>query len=403
VAIVGGGHGGGNAAALLRQHAFDGEVILIGDEPELPYDRPPLSKDYLAGKIDREQVNLFPATFYQEQDITLRTGQRVAAVNPAQKDIVLDGGDRIAYDDLILATGAAARTLRIPGGQLRGVHTLRTVADSVELRTAIRPGARVAIVGGGYIGLEVAASAILRQAQVTVLEREGRVLARVGSPALSEFLSHYHDARGVTVLTSVDVVSFEDDGTGSIGAVRLSNGDAVPCEAVVVGVGAVPRDELALAAGLRCDNGVLVDDCARTSEPAIYAIGDMTRRPLHYRTGSFRLESIPSTVEQARRAIATILGKPAPRPEIPWFWSDQFDLKLQIVGLLDDADRTVVRGDTSGEKFAVFHLLDNKIRAVEAVNRPADFMLARRLIDRATDVDPDRLGDESFSLRQLVA
>lgn len=401
--IVGAGHGGANAAALLRQSGYDGQVVLIGDEPELPYDRPPLSKDYLIGKVERDEISLFPEDFYQEQGVTIRTAERVVAVDPAAGCVVLDPGETIYYDQLILATGAAARTLPVPGNDLTGIHTLRTAADARAVRSIMRPGVRIAIVGGGYIGLEVAASAALRGAQATVLERESRILARVASPTLSEFLTRHHSAQGVSVRHSVHIAAFEGDAAGRVVVVRLSDGEAIPCDAVLVGVGAVPRDELAVAAGLRCDNGVLVDPNARTSVPSIYAIGDVTRRPLHYRDGSFRLESIPSALEQARRAVAAILGAPEPRPEIPWFWSDQFDLKLQIAGLLDDAERTVVRGDPSAPKFAVFHLKGARIRAVEAVNSPGEFMMGRRLMERAIDIDPGRLADESVPLRQLVA
>jgi 3-phenylpropionate/trans-cinnamate dioxygenase ferredoxin reductase subunit len=401
VVIVGAGHGGANAAAMLRRQNYAGEIVLVGDEPELPYDRPPLSKDYVAGKVDRERLALYPPAFYAEQHITVWTGERVAAIQPDDGYVLLAGGEKVHYGQLILATGAGARSLPVPGADLAGVHALRTVADADVLRACFRPGARIVIIGGGYIGLEVAASATAQGATVTVLERESRVLARVAGARLSEFLAGYHVEHGVTIRTSADVAAL--DGDGSVCAVRLSGNEKLPCDAVLVGVGAVPRDELAVAAGLRCDNGVLVDDCARTSDPSIFAIGDVTRRPLHYREGCFRLESIPSAVEQARRAVSAIVGARPPRPEVPWFWSDQYDLKLQIAGLLDDADQTVVRGDPAGRKFAVFHLRDNRIRAVEAVNSPGEFMMARKLIGGPTELDPGQLGDHTIPLRQLVA
>jgi 3-phenylpropionate/trans-cinnamate dioxygenase ferredoxin reductase subunit len=262
---------------------------------------------------------------------------------------------------------------------------------------------RLVIVGGGYIGLEVAASAGAMGAQVTVLEREEHALARVASPQLSEWLVNEHRKRGTTVLTSADVASFRAGSDGSVAAVVLRDGRALACDGVLVGVGAAACTDLAAAAGIACDNGVVVDDQARTTVASVYAIGDMTRRPLHHYPGMFRLESIPSTVEQAKQAVASILGVTPPRAEVPWFWSDQFDLKLKIAGLLLEVDQTTVRGCMDTGKFALFHTSGDRVVAVEAVNSGAAFRAGRRLVDRGTTVDLARLGDDDVPLGDLVA
>ncbi|MBU2166344.1 MAG: FAD-dependent oxidoreductase [Alphaproteobacteria bacterium] len=403
IVIVGAGHAGGSAAALLRQYGFDGEVVLIGEEPVAPYQRPPLSKALLKGEGQEEDLLLRPADFYVEQNIELRLGQTVTAIDRAGKTVVLADGETVAYDTLILATGSTARKLAVPGADLPGVLELRTLADARKLRAAITPGARLAVVGGGYVGLEVAASARALGAEVVVIEREARLLARVASEVLADFMHDAHTRQGVTLLTGRTVVAFQPGEDGSVAGVTLDDGQSLPADLAIVGVGGVACEGLGAAAGLSCDGGVVVDETARTSDPDIYALGDMTRRPVPVHDGRVvRLESVPNALEQAKQAAAAITGRNPPPPEVPWFWSDQYDLKLQMAGLSDGADRKVVRGDPTGPGFAVFHLAGDRLLCVEAVNAPAEFMGGRLLIAKATPVDAEKLADPSVSMKAVA-
>ncbi|MFA5123084.1 NAD(P)/FAD-dependent oxidoreductase [Zavarzinia sp.] len=401
VVIIGAGHAGGSAVAFLRQFGFAGPIVLIGDEPTPPYQRPPLSKAWLKGEADAASLMLKPESFYVEQGIDLRLSSKAVAIDRAAKTVTLDSGT-VAYDVLIIATGARARRLPLPGADLYGVLELRNAADAEKLKTAIGPGKRLAVVGGGYVGLEVAASARALGADAVVIERESRVLARVACPELSAFFQSYHGAKGVAFELDAGVEGFEG-ANGHITGVRLSGGRIVPCDAAVVGVGAVPNDELAAAAGLAIDNGIVVDGEARTSDPAIFAIGDVTRRPLPLYGRMHRLESVPNALEQAKQVASALTGRKQPAPEVPWFWSDQYDLKLQIAGIPFDADRIVVRGHVEAAKFAVFHLKGDRIVAVEAVNAPPEFMAGKLLIGQAKPIDIAKLSNDSVSMKEVAA
>lgn len=398
VVIIGAGHAGGSAAAFLRQYGFEGEIVLAGEEPAPPYQRPPLSKAWLKGEAVLEDLLLRPESFYAEQAIDLRVGVTATAIDPAARTVDFADGSREAYDILILATGSTARRLSLPGSDRPDLLELRTLADAEKLKATLGPGRRLAVVGGGYVGLEAAASARALGADAVVIERMDRVLARVASAALSQFFTDYHRARGVQVLTSAEVVGFEPAG------VRLADGVLVEADAILVGVGALACDQLARSAGLTCDNGVVVDETARTSVPHVYAIGDMTNRPVPVHDGRrHRLESVPNALEQAKQAAAAIVGRPAPAPETPWFWSDQYDLKLQIAGLSDGADAQVVRGDRDAGRFAVFHLAGDRMLSVEAVNAPAEFMAGKQMIARGTPVDRVRLANPTVSMKDVAA
>ena len=404
VVIVGAGHAGGTAAALLRQAGWPGEVVLIGEEPIAPYQRPPLSKAWLKGEADSESLTLRPLDFYAGAAIDLRLGERVAGIERSAGGgtVVLETGGRLDYDRLIVATGARARRASLPGAELEGVLELRTAADADRLKTALRPGRRLAVVGGGYVGLEVAASAVALGCEVVVVEVQPRPLARVAHEVVSSFIHDYHRARGVSFRLATGVAAIEC-GEGRICGVRLSDGQILGCDLVLVGIGAVPNQELAEAAGLACDDGILVDLAARTSDPAIFAIGDCTRRPLPHYGRLFRLESVPNALEQAKQATAAICGAPSPAPEVPWFWSDQYDLKLQIAGLPFGAQQMVLRGDPSAARFAVFQLdARDRMLAVEAVNAPPEFMGGRLLIASGARVDRARLADPSTSMKQIT-
>jgi len=403
VVIAGAGHAGGAAAAMLRQLGWLDAITLIGEEPIPPYQRPPLSKAWLKGEATAESLALRPASFYQDAGITLRVDTRVVGLDRASQTVTLSDGGILSYNTLILALGARARRLALPGADLAGVLELRSVADADRLKAALQPGARLAVIGGGYIGLEAAASARVLGAEATIIERESRVLARVACATLSDFFQSFHRARGVTIEVDAQVSALEG-ANGHVTGVRLADGRSIPCDAALVGVGAVANDELARQAGLTCVNGIAVDLAARTDDPAIFAIGDCTHRPLPLYNRVGRLESVPNALEQAKQAAALICGKPSPTPEVPWFWSDQYDLRLQIAGLPFDATEIVVRGDLQAAKFALFHLTeDGTVQAVEAVNAAAEFMGGRRIIAKRKRLTRARIEDMSVSMQQLAA
>ena len=402
VVVLGAGHAGGTLVALLRQYGFAGPISLVGDEPLAPYQRPPLSKAWLKGQADADSLALKPLEFYAENQIDFRSGVSAVSLDRAAKQVTLSDGAKLAYDTLVIATGMRANRLSVPGADLTGVLSLRSAADAEALKGALTPGARLAIIGGGYIGLEVAASARALGAEATVIERESRILARTACEALSTFFADYHRAHGVTFELSAGVESLTG-ADGKVTGVKLADGRVIAADVVLVGVGAKPNDEIAAAAGLATTRGVVVDLEARTSDPDIFAIGDVTSRPLPHYDRMFGPESVPSALEQAKQAAAAITGRPAPAPEVPWNWSDQYDLKLQIAGLPFDADQVLVRGDPASGKFAIFHLKGDQVQCVEAVNSPPEYMMGRQLIGNRKPVALDRLADPSISMKEVAA
>jgi 3-phenylpropionate/trans-cinnamate dioxygenase ferredoxin reductase subunit len=402
VVIIGAGHAGGTAAALLRQYGYEAPIVLVGDEPLAPYQRPPLSKAWLKGEADADSLALKPTEFYAETGIQLILDVRATKIDRTRRIVGLGDGRELPYATAIIATGATARTLPIPGADLAGVLSLRSAADAEALKAALAPGKRLAVIGGGYIGLEAAASARALGADAVVIEKEARILARVACEVLSSFFTDYHRSRGVAFEVGADVTALEGE-AGRITGVRLADGRVIACDAALVGVGAPPNDAIAREAGLTTDGGVVVDIHARTSDPDIYAIGDVTRRPLpHYRR-SFRLESVANALEQARQAAAAITGRPPPAEEVTWNWSDQYDIKYQFAGIPFDVDEIIVRGDPATARFAVFHLCGDVIQAVEAVNAPAEFMAGRRLIGQRQAISRLRLADPAVSMKEVAA
>ena len=402
VVILGAGHAGGSAAAFLRQYGFEGPITLVGEEPIAPYQRPPLSKAWLKGEANAEDLMLKDDDWYAENNCRLLLGVTGTSIDREARTVTLSTGETVPYDVLVIATGARARKLPIPGADLDGVLELRTAADAEALKRAIGPGKRLAIIGGGYVGLEAAASARALGAEVVIVEKEARCLARVACEPLSTFFQGYHGKHGVEFELAAAIETFENEG-GQVSGVRLAGGRVIPCDAALVGVGAIPNDDIAREAGLTCDNGVVVDLEARTSDPAIFAIGDVTHRPLPLYGRDFRLESVPNALEQAKQVANAIAGRPAPAPEVPWFWSDQYDLKLQIAGLPFDADDILVRGDVAAAKFAVFHLKGDQVQAVEAVNAPPEFMMGKQLIGSRRAIVRERLADPSISMKEVAA
>jgi 3-phenylpropionate/trans-cinnamate dioxygenase ferredoxin reductase subunit len=402
VVIVGAGHAGGTVAALLRQYGYAAPITLIGEEPFPPYQRPPLSKAWLKGEADADSLALKPTEFYAEVGIELILGTRVTAIDSGGHTVNLSDGRALPYGALIIATGARARALPIPGADLAGVLSLRSAADAEALKAALGPGRRLAVIGGGYIGLEAAASARALGAEAVVIEREPRILARVACAVLSRFFTDYHRARGVVFELDARVEALEGE-AGHVAGVRLADGRTIPCDVALIGVGAPPNDEIARAAGLDCQGGIVVDIHARTSDPDIFAIGDVSHRPLPHYHRSFRLESVANALEQARQAACAITGRPPPAPEVTWNWSDQYDLKYQFAGVPFDIDDILVRGDPASGRFAVFHLTGDVIQAVEAVNAPAEFMAGRQLIGQRRPINRSRLADPAISMKEVAA
>jgi 3-phenylpropionate/trans-cinnamate dioxygenase ferredoxin reductase subunit len=402
VVIVGAGHAGGTAAAMLRQYGYPGAITMAGEEPIPPYQRPPLSKAWLKGEADADSLALKPLEFYAGADIELILSVDATSIDLAAQTVHLSNGRTLPYETLIIATGARARTLALPGADLAGVMVLRSAADAEKLKAALGPGKRLAVIGGGYIGLEAAASARALGADAVVLEREPRILARVAQEPLCSFFSDYHKSRGVIFEVNAQVLGFEGQ-DGHVTGVRLGDGRTIACDAAVIGVGILPNEEIALAAGVECANGILVDEHSRTSDPHVFAIGDVTQRPMPHYDRIDRLESVANALEQARQAASVIAGRPPPPHEVTWNWSDQYDLKLQLAGRNYDGDTVLVRGDPAQAKFAVFHLKGDVIQAVEAVNAPAEFMAGKQLIGSKKPVSLERLADPGVSMKEVAA
>jgi 3-phenylpropionate/trans-cinnamate dioxygenase ferredoxin reductase subunit len=378
-----------------------GPVRILTQEPTYPYARPPLSKAYLSGTATVEDLYIRPPTTYAQQHLDIRLGTQVTALDRQRRYVRVRSGQDVAYDRLVLATGGRARTLPLPGAEsAANVHTLRGLADIDGMRRQFVPGARLVVVGGGYVGLEVAAVARKAGLQVTVLEAAPRVLARVTAPVVSGFYERIHAEQGVDVRTGCCVSSLEYRPDGRAIGVTLADGRHVAADLVVVGIGLVPNTELAEDAGLPVDDGILVDEYCRTADPRVLAIGDCTRHPCAQHGGFRRLESVPNATEQARVAAAVLSGAPRAYDAVPWFWSDQYDVKLQTVGLSAGHDEVVVRGNTdAGRSFTVFYLKDGEVRAADVVNGPRDFVVAKKLVATRARVSSDRLRDQTTPLK----
>ncbi|MBS0480101.1 MAG: FAD-dependent oxidoreductase [Proteobacteria bacterium] len=402
VAIVGAGHGGAQAAIALRQNGFAGSIGLIGDEAELPYERPPLSKDYLAREKSFERLLIRQADFWRAKNITLILGKRVAGVNADAHALATTEGDRIAYGKLVWSAGGAPRRLACQGHDLAGVHAVRTRADVDKIESELGAATRIAVIGGGYIGLEAAAVLTKLGKEVTVVEAADRVLARVAGEPLSRFYEAEHRAHGVTVRLSESVTSIEGATTAS--GVRLASGEVLPAEIVVVGIGIVPAVQPLLDAGAAGGNGVSVDDTCRTSLPDIYAIGDCAEHVSRFANGArIRLESVQNANDMANCAAKAIVGQVSSYDAVPWFWSNQYDLKLQTVGLSTGYDTTVTRGDLVTRSFSVIYLREGKVIALDCVNSVKDYVQGRALVLAGAEIAPAKLADTSTALKEMQA
>ena len=402
--VIGAGAAGVELAFTARRLGWTGPVTILGDEEALPYHRPPLSKAFLGSEPDPAGNELRPQSAYDDARINLLRGRRVVRIDRLAQMLGMQDGESIPYARLALCTGGRPRMLAVPGASEAGnVHYLRTHADAQAIRTWLLPSTRLVIVGGGYIGLEIAASARKCGAEVTVIEAQDRLLARVASPEISEFFSRVHRGYGVTLQTGAVVERIARDAAGHACAVVTADGSVFEADAVVVGIGMLPNAELAEDAGLVIDGGIVVDDLSTTSDPAIFAAGDCTVFDSAMYGRRVRLESVPNALEQARAAASAMCGRPSPNKAVPWFWSDQYHYKLQMVGLYDGYDQAVTRGDRLGESFIVFYLRDERVLAATSVNRPGEFMFAKRLAAAQLRVAPKMVTDESIPLKSIVA
>lgn len=398
--IVGGGQAGAQAIDSLRRDGFSGKLVLVGDEAHLPYQRPPLSKKYLAGEMPVDRLLFRHAAFYAEHGIEVRLDVRAQQLNTQQQSVSLSDGQTLHYDRLLLATGARPRLLTCGGADLGRVHALRNVADVDAIRANLTPNARVVIVGGGYIGLETAATAVKMGCKVTILEMADRAMNRVVAPVVSDFFMREHRAHGVDIVCNTQVSRLE--GRNGVERVLCTDGSSYDADMVVVGVGAVPNVELAREAGIACENGISVDEYCRTSAANVFAAGDCCNQHSLRFGRRVRLESVDNAFEQGKTAALNMLDKPTVHDKVPWFWSDQFDLKLLIVGLSQDHDRVVVRGDPATRSFSVCYLKGNELLAVDTINHSKDYMAGRKLIADRAKMNLDKLADPAIALKEAI-
>ncbi|MGK2914898.1 MAG: NAD(P)/FAD-dependent oxidoreductase [Porticoccaceae bacterium] len=400
IVIAGGGQAAGQAAASLRTEGFTGRIVMVGAEPVLPYQRPPLSKGFLAGTLTLDRLLLKPEAFYEQAAVEPVLGVSVTTVDVGSRRIRLSDDRDLAYDQLLLATGGRPRPLSRPGAEHPRVHYLRTIADVDGLRPHFNPGARLTIIGAGYIGLEVAAVAAQHGLAVSVVEAAPTVLGRVTCPEVARFFQWVHEQAGVNIRCGAQVVRIDDDSTGM--RVVTDIGEPIVADLVVAGIGLLPNVELAASAGIACDNGIVVDQNCRTSAPEIFAAGDCANQPNPIYDCWMRLESVNNAIEQAKTAAAAMCGKSKPFAQAPWFWSDQYDFKLQTAGISRGYDEIAVRGNPDSGSFAVFYLLQGRLLAVDAINRPAEFILARTLIPKRAVLSAARLSDDQVPVKELM-
>jgi 3-phenylpropionate/trans-cinnamate dioxygenase ferredoxin reductase subunit len=400
IVIIGTGQAGGWAAQTLRQEGYAGKVVLIGEEPHRPYERPPLSKAVLAGAAAAESTYLIKTDAFEKLNLDWRPNVRVTSIDRAGRQLQLATGERIAYDKLILCNGGRARTLNVPGADLPGLYTLRSIDDAAALGAALLPGKKLVVVGGGWIGLEVAATARRKGMDVKVVETMNRLCERTVPAEISEFLARLHASHGTRVILGAGVAGFARIYEGTL-TVTLTGGRELACDAVVIGVGLIPNDELAREAGLECDGGVVVDAQCRTSDPDILAAGDVTTWHCNWAGRRMRLESWQNAQEQGIAAARAALGIEVDHQPLPWFWSDQYETNLQIFGMPDPAHRVVVRGDQQSDSFVVFYLDADKVKAAMGPNAARDLRFARRLIENGKSVDPVVLANPGIAMSKV--
>jgi 3-phenylpropionate/trans-cinnamate dioxygenase ferredoxin reductase subunit len=399
--LIGGGYGSSRAADCLRQEGFEGRIVIVSEEEHLPYSRPPLCKKALTTELNITRLPLRHRAFYDRSKIELMLGKPVVAIDRDARQIKIEGVPPLDYDGLLIATGGRPRRLPIPGNDLGGIHVIRTYEDTVRMRSELVPRARLAIIGAGYIGLETAAAASGLDMDVTVIELSPRLMSRVVAPVTSEFFARYHMNNGVNLMLHRSAQEFEGE-DGRVTAVLLDDGQRVPVDIVLMAAGNIPEFKLAAEAGLECEGGIVVDDSCRTSDPLIFAAGDCTRHPSVRYGQRIQLESVDNALEQARVAAAGMCGRKARHSHVPWFWSDQYDLKIQIVGLSEGFDEMIVRGDPDKQGFSVWYLRDSEVLSMETVNNPSEFMQAGRWIGAHAKVNAEILHDATRALDDAV-
>jgi 3-phenylpropionate/trans-cinnamate dioxygenase ferredoxin reductase subunit len=405
IAIVGAGQAAAVAVEALRKEGFDGRLVVVGDEPHLPYQRPPLSKKFLAGEMPVDRLLIRPAAFFETARAEMKLGVRAEGIDLHHRTVRLSDGDALNYDSLLLATGTAPRKVTVPGHDLEGVHYLRTIADVDRLRAELATAKNVVVVGAGYIGLEVAATCRKLGLDVDVLEMADRPMNRVVAPEVSAFFAAEHAKEGVRIHTQTLVSGFEPraGAASRVGAVHTLDGRSFAADVVIVGIGVVPVTGLAAAAGLAVENGIAIDEHCRTSDPHVWAAGDCTNHPSPRYHRRVRLESVDNAFEQAKSAAANMLGRTVVHDKVPWFWSDQFDLKLLIVGLNFDYDRALLRGDPATRAFSCCYLRGGELLAIDCVNNAKDYMAAKKLIAERATFDVAKLADAAIALKDCVA
>jgi len=398
--IVGAGQSAAQCVLTLKRNNFEKPIVVIGEEDHLPYQRPPLSKDYLSGDVGLDRIYMKTQDFYDQNNVTVKISTKVQSLDRKEKMIHLSKGVDLPYENLVLATGSRVRQLEVEGSGLKNINYLRSINDSNSLKEQFKKGKSLVIIGAGYIGLEVAAAAVKKGMRVTVVEMEDRVMSRTVDPIISDYFDTLHRNKGVEIILGSALKEFE--GKTFVEKVVCTDGTTLDADSVVVGVGILPNQELAEAAGLRCNNGILVDEFGRTEDSSIFACGDCTNHPNFYVNKNIRLESVHNALEQAKTVALSLLGKPEKYDQVPWFWSDQFDEKLQIVGLSGDHDETVVRGSVEENFFMLFYLKRGELIAVDSVNNPKDFLISKKLVANKLKISSDVLCDQSVDLKDLL-
>jgi 3-phenylpropionate/trans-cinnamate dioxygenase ferredoxin reductase subunit len=405
IVVIGAGQAGLQTIMSLRQTGYESAITLVGDEAFLPYQRPPLSKAYLSGNMERERLFLKPDEFFTDNNVTLKLDTSVESLDAAAKSVTLSNGETLSFEYAVIATGSRPRLLNVPGRELANIFDLRGMADIDAMQPHFVEGKKLVVVGGGYIGLEAAAVAAGMGLSVHVLETAPRLLARVAEPEISDFYTRIHQAHGVTLVTESQMTGFVGD--GAVSGVEMADGSIIDADIVITGIGILPNVEIAEAAGLTVENGIVVNEVGQTSDAHIFAAGDCTSHPNDLLGRTMRLESVPNAIEQGKAVASAICGAPRPYHQVPWFWSDQYDVKLQIAGVPTQIDSKVLRGDDSSNSFAWFYFTGDKLTGVTAINRPAEFMAGRMLIEKSLKgeltANPTKLADEDMKPKEWLA
>lgn len=398
--IIGTGQSAAQCALTLRRNMFKDNITMIGEEKHLPYQRPPLSKEFLSGEVSLERVFMKSKEFFDQNDVTIFTSTPVISIDRNKKILSLSNQEDLTYNKLVIATGSRVRKLNVEGSSLKNISYLRSIEDANRLKEYFKFGKKLVIVGAGYVGLEVAATAVKKGINVTLIEMENRIMSRTVDPVISKYFDSLHRQNGVEIFLEAALEKFE--GKDAVERVICSNGQIIEADGVLIGVGILPNQELAESAGLNCNNGILVDEFGRTEDTSIFACGDCTNHPNTYLNKNLRLESVHNALEQAKTVAMSLLGKQEKYNQVPWFWSDQYDKKLQIVGFSDDHDELVIRGSIEEDNFMLFFLKEGKLIAVNAVNNPKEFLICKKLVANKQKISSDAISNQSVDLKELL-